>query len=92
MELIRGEGVIEMRAQGLDKGRVVDRVLAATERPLPTIVAIGDDWTDEDLFRALPPDALTIGIGFRPSAARYRLARPREGRELLARMLDSGSK
>ena len=88
VELLRGESVIEVRARGVNKGRVVDRVLAATERPLPTIAAIGDDWTDEDLFRALPPDALTIGVGFRPSAARYRVPRPRDARELLARMVD----
>jgi trehalose 6-phosphate synthase/phosphatase len=62
-------------------------VLAATERPLPTIAAVGDDWTDEDLFRALPPEAVTIGVGFRPSGARYRVARPRDARELLASVL-----
>ena len=87
VELLRGQSVIEVRPRGVNKGRVVDRVLAATERPLPTIVAIGDDWTDEDLFRALPPDSLTIGVGFRASGARYRVARPRDVRDLLARML-----
>jgi trehalose 6-phosphate synthase/phosphatase len=86
-ELLQGNRVIEVRPRGVNKGRVVDRVLAATERPLPTIAAIGDDWTDEDLFRALPPEAVTIGVGFRPSGARYRVARPRDARELLASVL-----
>jgi trehalose 6-phosphate synthase/phosphatase len=87
VELLRGQSVIEARPRGVNKGRVVDRVLAVTPRPLPTIVAVGDDWTDEDLFRAVPPEAATIGVGFRSSSARYRVARPSDVRLLLARIL-----
>jgi trehalose 6-phosphate synthase/phosphatase len=87
VELLRGESVIEARPRGVNKGRVVDRVLAVTARPLPTITAVGDDWTDEDIFRAVPPEAVTVGVGFRVSSARYRVARPSDVRVLLARVL-----
>jgi trehalose 6-phosphate synthase/phosphatase len=83
VELLRGDKVIEIRPRGVHKGRVVERVLAAVQRPLPTIAAMGDDVTDDDTFRALPAEAITISVGFRPSAARYRVARPRAARALL---------
>ena len=37
------------------------------------MLAIGDDRTDEDLFAALPPDAITIRVGPGPTRARFRL-------------------
>jgi len=88
VELLRGERVIEIRPRGMHKGRVVERVLAALPRPLPTIAAMGDDVTDDDTFRALPPEAITISVGFRPSVARYRVARPRAARALLKSVAD----
>jgi trehalose 6-phosphate synthase/phosphatase len=90
VELLRGEKVIEVRPRGVNKGRVVERLLAAASRPLPTIVAMGDDGTDDDAFRALPPEAITISVGFRLNAARYRVARPRAARELLESVVRGG--
>jgi trehalose-6-phosphatase len=48
---------------------------------------MGDDATDEDLFRALPAGSATISVGFRPSIANYRVARPQGARALLAGVL-----
>jgi trehalose 6-phosphate synthase/phosphatase len=87
VDLLRGEKVLEVRLRGVDKGRVVARVLAATGDPTPTVAAIGDDATDEEMFRALPPEAVTVSVGFVPSTARFRVARPREARALLAALL-----
>ncbi len=84
VELLGGEKVIEVRPRGVSKARVLERVLATSERPLTTVAAMGDDATDEDMFRALPPEAITVSVGFRPSTARYRVARPRAARALLA--------
>jgi trehalose 6-phosphate synthase/phosphatase len=84
LELLGGEKVIEVRPRGVNKGRVVERVLAGADRPLPTMAAMGDDGTDDDMFRTLPPEAITISVGFRASTARYRVARPRGARGLLA--------
>jgi len=91
VELLRGEKVIEVRPRGVHKGRVVERVLGTLDGPPPTIAAMGDDGTDEDLFRALPPGAIAISVGFRPSAARYRVARPRAARALLASIVGAST-
>jgi trehalose 6-phosphate synthase/phosphatase len=87
VELLGGEKVIEVRPRGVTKGRVVEQVLASVDRPLPTMAAMGDDATDDDMFRTLPPGAITISVGFRPSTARYRVARPRAARALLASVI-----
>jgi trehalose 6-phosphate synthase/phosphatase len=88
LDLLRGAKVIEIRPHGVSKGCVVERLLAPIERPLPSIAAMGDDRTDEDTFGALPPEAATIAVGFRPSMARYRVASPGAARTFLARILD----
>lgn len=86
LELLHGSKVIEVRPRGVHKGRVVPAILA--EAPFgAAIVAIGDDRTDEDLFAALPPTALTIHVGSESSRARYRLADPAAVRVLLRRLL-----
>jgi len=38
------------------------------------ILSIGDDWTDEDLFRALPRTAWSVRVGLANTAARYYLS------------------
>jgi trehalose 6-phosphate synthase/phosphatase len=48
---------------------------------------MGDDTTDDDMFEALPDGAVTIAVGFRPSPARYRVARPQAARALLTRLV-----
>jgi trehalose-6-phosphatase len=54
------------------------------------IAAIGDDRTDEDLFRALPSSSATVVVGHRPSYARFRVADDREVRRIL-RALAAGA-
>jgi trehalose 6-phosphate synthase/phosphatase len=46
-------------------------------------MALGDDHTDEDIFKVLPSDAYSIKIGGNISAARFYLKDYREVRKLL---------
>ena len=87
VELLRGDKVIEIRPTGVSKGRIIERVVDHAEQPAAVLVAMGDDQTDEDLFLALPPDGLAIGVGFRPTVARYRVASPRAARAFLESLL-----
>jgi trehalose 6-phosphate synthase/phosphatase len=37
------------------------------------IMAIGDDYTDEDTFEAMPDSAITIKVGYNETAAKYNI-------------------
>ena len=69
LQVIEGHKVIEVKRSGYDKGTVALKLLALAAYDF--ILAIGDDKTDEDLFRALPEQALTIKIGVMASLAKY---------------------
>ncbi len=89
-EVHAGHRVLEVRLSGVDKGTAIAPALVG----LPdgtAIIAIGDDRTDEQLFAALPPDAMTIYVGDGPSRARLRLSSVAEVRLLLVDLARSAS-
>lgn len=47
------------------------------------ILALGDDKTDEDLFRAIPDYGFTIKIGSTPSNAMFNIKRQSQIYEIL---------
>ncbi|HSM51613.1 MAG TPA: trehalose-phosphatase, partial [Thermoanaerobaculia bacterium] len=60
---------LELRADGIHKGRAVAALLA--EMPPGCAVAyLGDDRTDEDAFAALPPGGLGLLVAERPRPTR----------------------
>ncbi|MBS1580622.1 MAG: bifunctional alpha,alpha-trehalose-phosphate synthase (UDP-forming)/trehalose-phosphatase [Bacteroidetes bacterium] len=85
-QIIEGNKVIEVRPMGIDKGSAVRQLLAS--RPAGFVLAIGDDRTDEDLFKALPPGAFSIKVGIPPSHARYCIRGPEDVSALLAALVD----
>jgi trehalose 6-phosphate synthase/phosphatase len=82
LEVLEGKKVIEVRLRGVSKSVVAQRV--AGEAGLTTaIVAIGDDRTDEDLFRALPASSITVAVGRPWTSARFHLGDHRAVRRIL---------
>ena len=89
VEILAGNRIIEIRPHGIHKGRIVPPL--PTERlATTTVVAIGDDRTDEDLFAALPPEAITIRVGSGLTRAHYRLDGIEAVRSLLQMVVDAG--
>ena len=86
LEVREGKKVIEVRLRGISKGLVAQRVQAEMQ-PGTVIIAIGDDRTDEDLFRALSPSSLTVAVGRSWTAARFRLDDHRAVRRILRLLL-----
>jgi trehalose 6-phosphate synthase/phosphatase len=82
LETLRGSKVLEVRVRGLSKALVVARALARAGDDV-AVLAVGDDRTDEDLFAALPPSALTIHVGGGPTRAGFRLRDPAAVRTFL---------
>jgi len=68
-----GHRVVEARAAEANKGAFYRWLVTSRPAGWSRIVAIGDDTTDEELFAALPEDAITVRVGRVPSRARWRL-------------------
>jgi len=71
LRVMPGHKVIEVRPAGTSKGTACQAFLA---RDYEFVLAMGDDTTDEDLFRVLPPSAYSVRVGMTQSHARYNLA------------------
>ena len=76
LQVIDGSKVVEVRMAGVDKGSIAMRLVNETEPDF--ILCIGDDTTDEDMFKALENATMaskvyTIKIGNKATAARYTL-------------------
>ncbi len=82
--VLEGSKVIEVKDLGVNKGRASSRWL--TRGGWDFILAIGDDWTDEDMFEALPETAYSIRVGLTTTHARYNVDSHREVRNLLAKL------
>jgi trehalose 6-phosphate synthase/phosphatase len=81
-EVLEGRKVIEVRLRGVSKALVAHRVQTELVGE-SLLIAIGDDRTDEELFRALPPSSVTVAAGSRPTCARFRVADYRAVRQVL---------
>jgi trehalose 6-phosphate synthase/phosphatase len=81
LHVMHGNKVIEVRNSEVNKGKGIMAWLM--ERNWDFILALGDDWTDEDLFRILPSKAYPVKVTFGPTVARYYLDSPSSARKLL---------
>lgn len=81
LEIMEGNKVIEVKAGGINKGVAAMKFLN-NQNP-DCIIAIGDDWTDEYMFRELPNDAITVKVGMKNTAATYKVESVNSVRRLL---------
>ncbi|MBN1825862.1 MAG: trehalose-phosphatase [Candidatus Eisenbacteria bacterium] len=84
------DGGVELRAGGRTKGFAVDTVISEVEDDVPSAY-LGDDWTDEDAFRALEGRGLRVLVReeLRPTAADLWIRPPGELLEFLGRWIDA---
>jgi trehalose 6-phosphate synthase/phosphatase len=71
LEIMEGNKVVEVKTGGINKGVAANRYLL--NKKFDYIMAMGDDWTDEYLFKELPPEAVTIKVGIKHTNASYKL-------------------
>ena len=81
LQVLEGDKVVEIKNLEVNKGRAAQRWLE--QNPADFIMAVGDDWTDEDTFKAMPEDAITIKVGGDFSAAKYSVPSYKEVRDIL---------
>lgn len=85
LQLMPGNKVIEIKNMEINKGKAALNIIENGN--FDFIAAIGDDHTDEDMFKILPPESVSIKVGSSISSADYFLRNPAEVRRLLQSMV-----
>jgi trehalose 6-phosphate synthase/phosphatase len=81
LQLLPGDKVLEIKNMEINKGKAAVTLIEKDNYDF--IIAFGDDYTDEDIFKSLPDTAVTIKVGSNVSAAKFYLRNPGEVRNLL---------
>lgn len=89
MQIIQGNKVIELKSPYYTKGSEVSRQLQISNYDF--ILAMGDDTTDDDMFRALSSNAETIKIGHVSESARYNMPSQSDTLPFLLSLVSSGT-
>ncbi|MDB5135167.1 MAG: bifunctional alpha,alpha-trehalose-phosphate synthase (UDP-forming)/trehalose-phosphatase, partial [Mucilaginibacter sp.] len=87
LQLLPGDKVVEVKNIEINKGKAALTLIDGNNYDF--IMAFGDDYTDEDIFKALSDSAVTIKIGSNSSAAKFYLRTPFEARRLLKNLAES---
>jgi trehalose 6-phosphate synthase/phosphatase len=87
LQLLPGDKVLEIKNVEISKGKAASALLE--DNNYDFILAIGDDLTDEDTFKALPDTAISIKVGNSISAAKFYLNNPAEVRRFLYSLPES---
>ena len=74
--VLPGHGVVELLTRATSKALAIEEL--RDEVSARSVVFVGDDRTDEEVFEALGDDGCSIRVGPGPTAARHRLAGPPE--------------
>ena len=94
LRLMSGHAVFELLpGVAWTKGDAVLRIKTEVERHYrqpACLLYVGDDVTDEDAFRAVGPEGMTIAVGHRPAPAAFRLQNPEAVWRFLQQLALSG--
>jgi len=89
VQVVQGNKVVEVRNAGVNKGAAALYFLSRSDCQF--VLAVGDDSTDEELFKAVPETAYSIRVGITPSYARFNLPGPRDVLALLSDLVKAGA-
>lgn len=85
LQVLEGNMVLEIKRPDINKGRAATALMKGNEYDF--ILAIGDDWTDEDTFKAMPKNAYSIRVGYAYTQANYNIKSFRQVRNLLGKLI-----
>ncbi len=85
--VLEGSKVLEIKNFSINKGNAVINFL---KENFDFTLAIGDDLTDEDMFKALPPTAFSIKVGLSSSKAKYTVRSVNDVQNLLEKFAKAG--
>jgi trehalose 6-phosphate synthase/phosphatase len=67
--IFEGEKIIEVKPKSMHKGAIVREL--TNKQDYDFVLCIGDDYTDEEMFKALPESAHTIHVGVNETEAKH---------------------
>jgi trehalose 6-phosphate synthase/phosphatase len=89
-QVLQGNKIVEVRSAGINKGTALMSWIS--EGGFDFILAVGDDSTDEDMFRVLPETAYSLKVGNSESCAKFRLKNQNNVLELMGKLaMDSSA-
>ena len=83
LQIMEGNKVLEVKNEEINKGTAARNWLA---EEWDFIMAVGDDYTDEDTFMAMPPEAFTLKVGYNDTAAKNNIPAVEDVVNLLDKM------
>ena len=87
LQVLEGNKVVEIKNSGVNKGKATASWLR--KKHWDFILAIGDDQTDEDIFKVLPKDGYSIKVGLEQTNARFNIMSVEGVRALLTKIIRS---
>jgi len=84
VQVLQGSKVVEVRCAGVNKG--IAGMYFISKNNFDFMLAMGDDYTDEDLFKVLPETAYSIKVGLAHSYAKFHLRSHVEAIKLLEQL------
>ncbi len=92
LQVLMGNKIVEVRQSGINKGASIKKIIENAEYDY--LFAVGDDRTDEDMFKELmhSQNSFTIKVGPEASFAKYNLYTPQMVVALLGGFTQLGSK
>ena len=86
LQVLDGNKVVEVKNVGVSKGQATMEWLPLQDWDF--VFGIGDDHTDEDIFKVMPEDAYAVKVGAGESIAKYRITTVEHVRDLLQLMVE----
>lgn len=84
LQVLEGDFSMEIKGPGVDKTKAAMDFIA--KEHFDFILAIGDHWTDEETFKALPASAYSICVGDKCTQARFNVSSHQEVNQLLEKL------
>ncbi len=81
LQIMKGNKIVEVKSPNFNKGLEAKRII--NEGNYDFVMAIGDDTTDEEMFMALPDNAVTIKVGKNTKTSKYNIPTQQETLEFL---------
>jgi trehalose 6-phosphate synthase/phosphatase len=86
LQVVDGNKVVEVRMSGFDKGIMALKIVNDSQPEF--VLCMGDDTTDEDMFKALDDRAYNIKVSNGPTAAQYTVFSQQKVLQLLQALIE----